>query len=309
MILAVCANPSVDSFWSLPAIRQGTTNRSSAETYYPGGKGIHAAFTLRELGEDVTVLGIWGGQTGEWLIKQCNDKGIATIGPSVEEWNRLCISMKSNTEWNETELLGAGPKVDKTIRAAFYKTYSNFIKQYAPKSVIMSGSIPAGLDSETYQQFVAKAQAAKIPAFVDASGTLLEKTLQGQPYAVHINQHEGRELCGCEHPADIARWLGGFCTVAAVTAGAEGLYLWVDNQLFNTYNRIDSSKIISTVGAGDCLFAGLCQIALKNNDYTFWAKYAAACGAANCINPQLGMIKKEDVENMMKTVTLKELKP
>lgn len=307
MILAVCANPSVDSFWSLPAVRQGTTNRSSAETYYPGGKGIHIAFALQELGEEVTVLGIWGGQTGEWLKKQCNENDINTIGPSVEEWNRLCISMKSNTDWNETELLGAGPKVDEATRKAFYEAYRTFINKYAPQAVVMSGSAPAGFENRIYRRLVSVAQNMELPTFVDASNSLLKEALEVQPHAIHINHHEGQEICNYDHPGDIARWLGDFCNVAAVTAGTDGLYLQVDKQLFNAYHRMDSSKIVSTVGAGDCLFAGLCKATLKNKDSAYWAKYSAACGTANCINPQLGILKNEDVEKIMKTVTLKNL--
>lgn len=307
MVLAVCANPSVDSFWSVPVLQQGTTNRSANETYYPGGKGIHVSFALQELGETVTVLGIWGGQTGEWLKKQCNNRGISTIGPSVKEWNRICISMKSNSGWDETELLGAGPTVDQPIQQAFYETYDLCLEKEALQAVIMSGSVPAGLDNQTYRQLIAKAQAAKISTFVDASGSLLKQALKMQPYAVHINHHEGRKLCGCQHPDEIARWLAEYCKIAAVTAGAEGLYLSVDKQLFKSYNRMNPSKIISTVGAGDCLFAGLCQATLKNKDTAFWAKYSASCGTANCIHPQLGMLRKEDVKTLMKSVKLKKM--
>jgi len=307
MILAVCANPSVDSFWSLPALDGGMTNRSNGETYYPGGKGIHVGFALRELGKEAAILGIWGGQTGAWLKQECAQQDIEVIGPTVEQWNRICLSIQSDSDWDETELLGRGPTIDAPTKKAFFQAYTHFITEQQPEAIVISGSLPAGLKNDCYHEMITAAKPLNIPVFVDASGPLLQHTLATQPYSIHINHHEGRELCGHQEPTKIAQWLGDYCKVAAVTAGADGLYLWVDNKLFNTYNYINPSEITSTVGSGDCLFAGLCLATLNVEDVAFWAKYAAACGTANCIHPQLGMLKKTDVDTIVNTVTLKEL--
>lgn len=307
MILAVCANPSVDSFWATPALARGTTNRSKSETYYPGGKGIHAGFALNELGREVAVLGIWGGQTGAWLKRKCKEKEVAPIGPKTEQWNRFCITMKSDSDWNETELLGHGPDVEPQTAETFEAAYEQFICTENPEAIMICGSVPAGLDQNIYSQLVTRAKQNDIPAFVDASGSFLQQTLDARPYSIHVNLQEGRELSGFSDPADIAKWLFEFCSVAAVTAGADGLYLKTEQHLLHSYYQLEPSEIISTIGAGDCLFAGLCSGTLKRQSPIHWAKLAAACGSANCIHPPLGMLKKEDVKAIVRDVTLSKI--
>jgi 1-phosphofructokinase family hexose kinase len=304
MILTVCANPSVDCFWAIDSIQKGTTNRSRDESFFPGGKGIHTAFALNELGEEVETLAIWGGQTGVWLQQECRKRDIATLGPSIEEWNRLCITVQSDSNWDETELLGGGPSVGPKTAERFETSYTQSLGDKNIEAVLISGSAPAGFSDDLYARMVAEAKDHDIPAFVDASGSLLEEALEVQPHGIHINLKEGKELSKKDTPAKIAAWLANHCTLAAVTAGADGLYLAYKNELFHASYKLDESQITSTIGAGDCLLAGLCKAILKNEDPAYWAKFAAACGSANCIHPQLGMLKKADVERILNKVII-----
>ncbi|MFH5884947.1 1-phosphofructokinase family hexose kinase [Halalkalibaculum sp. DA3122] len=304
MILAVCANPSVDSFWSFNEIDRGTTNRSSGESFFPGGKGIHVAFALRELGEEVTVLGVWGGETGRWLQESCRNNQVPTLGPSVPGWTRICITNRSSTSWDETELLGAGPELTSGQTEQFTADFRNCIEERSPEAVVLSGSAARGFDDTLYLELASISDRADIPVFVDASGPLLDHALKKQPRAVHINQHEGHELSGKEDPAEIVRWLAANCTIAAVTAGSEGLYLCVEDHLYHARHDLDQSTVTSTVGAGDCLVAGLCRAWVTTEDPCYWARYATACGSANCIHPELGLLKAEDVNQILPDVTI-----
>ncbi|MCW9707972.1 1-phosphofructokinase family hexose kinase [Fodinibius salsisoli] len=308
MFLTVCANPSVDSFWSIDQIQQGTTNRSTQESFFPGGKGIHTALAINELGENVSTLGVWGGQTGQWLKSECQNQGISTIGPSVEAWTRLCITVDSDSPWNETELLGGGPEVHTDDIASFREDYIKCLQHKDIRAILISGSTPRGFKNDIYSELVRKAQKKDIPVFVDASGPLLEHTLPKHPYAIHLNHHEGHELSGKEKPAAIARWLSKYCTLAAVTAGADGLYLAYEGKIYHAFYTLDEKEIISTIGSGDCLLAGLSLAIFRYDKPGQWAKYAAACGSANCIHPELGMLKAEEVEQIFEQVTLNIVK-
>jgi fructose-1-phosphate kinase PfkB-like protein len=205
MILTVCANPSVDSFWSIDKVKKGAPNRSRKETFYPGGKGLHTAFALSELGQEVATLGLWGGQTSRWLQKQCWGRNITTAGPEVKQWNRLCITLKTDSSWNETELLGSGPEVDDAIRKSFHSNYVQCIRNKDIRAVIISGSAPHGFKDDIYRQLIIQAKKHKIPTFVDASGPLFEQTLPAQPTGIHINQKEGEALCNQKNPVDITK--------------------------------------------------------------------------------------------------------
>ena len=306
MILTVCANPSVDSFWSFFDINKATTNRSQQEKYFPGGKGLHTAFALAELDQEVTTLGVWGGQTGQWLRRQCNQKNISTIGPTVEPWNRLCITVKSDSEWSETEFLGQGPQLSRETVKNFKKAYKECISQNEIAAIIISGSVPAGFPDDIYFDLVAEASRQHVPVFVDASGDLLSKAITAHPLGIHINHKEGQALSKKENPVEIAKWLSEHCDIAALTAGAEGLFLVFQNKILHAHYSIDDADIFSTIGCGDCLLAGLSLAYLKNDELSHWARYAVACGSANCLHPALGMLRAEDVEEIIPKVTVIE---
>lgn len=307
MFLTVCANPSVDSFWRIDTLTPGTTNRSKGESFYPGGKGIHTAFALGELGQKVTTLGVWGGQTGQWLQQQCKKNGISTVGPTVEGWTRLCMTIQSDTKWKETEVLGRGPVVSDMVTNSFQSAFQQCLTERKPEAMLISGSTPDGFDDRLYHTLVEEARGANVPAYVDASGPLLTHALEAHPYGVHINLQEGQDLCGRNTPVEIAQWLSQKCTLAAVTAGADGLYLGFEGTIYHACYTIDESEIISTIGSGDCLLAGLSLAANRFNEPEQWTRYAAACGSANCIHPELGMLQRSDVERIFEQVMLKKL--
>lgn len=112
-----------------------------------------------------------------------------------------------------------------------------------------------------------------------------------------------------KNPIDIAQWFSKYCELTAVTAGADGLYLAFGDNFFHASHKINESDIFSTIGSGDCLLAGLCLACLEQEEPEYWARFATACGSANCIHPQLGMLKAEDVNKVLPDVTVTKIDP
>ncbi|MTI87802.1 MAG: hypothetical protein FH748_07525 [Balneolaceae bacterium] len=277
------------------------------DSYFPGGKGLHVAYALRELGLNTTLLGVWGGITGEWLRNKTQKKNIDTLGPSVNGWSRICITNDTSTSWNETEILGAGPSLSDSEVADFTDTYHSYIKQKRPTGIIISGSTPAGFTPNIYSKMVKAGKRHKIPVYVDAKDKLLKNTLNSRPFAIHVNKDEGYELCGHKNPVEMALWLQSFCKVAAVTAGKQGLYLAYKNAVYHGFHRLPQNDIISTVGSGDCLLAGLYTGIQKFQEPEDWVRLATACGSANCINPDLGMLRAENVQAFTPQITIETI--
>ncbi|MEL7832908.1 1-phosphofructokinase family hexose kinase [Fodinibius sp. Rm-B-1B1-1] len=306
MILTLCANPSVDSFWSINDIQQGTTNRSSKERFFAGGKGVHVAMALHELGQKVALQGVWGGVTGNWIKKSCEDKGIEISGPIVNGWTRICITNQSNNSWNETEFLGSGPSLTPEQIKEFYYTFEQSLKEQQPNGVVIAGSTPAGFEDSAYKKLISTAQKHNTPTYIDASGSLLKQSLDTKPHLIHINQHEGKTISGYLDPQKICQWLQQYCNIAAITAGSDGLYLSVDDQIYHGYHILKESAIHSTIGSGDCLLAGLCKAINESKDPKTWVRWGVACGSANCVYPKLGMLSEEDVSKFFNQVTVEK---
>ena len=307
MVLSVCANPSVDSFWSIESINKGTINRSNNESFYPGGKGIHVVMALNELGENTSSLSVWGGMTGRWIKEQCEQQGISTLGPIIDDWTRICITNKSKNEWQDTELLGAGPSLNHKDTEQFLRAYSQSLENEPVDAVTISGSVPTGFNNNIYNKLITIAKNHDTPAFLDAGGELLRQGLKAKPFGVHVNLDEGSTLTEHSDPIKIATLLQQKCNVAAVTAGKDGLYLATKDGALHATHQLNQQQIISTIGAGDCLLAGLCKAFLHTDNVMEWARLSTACGSANCIHPKLGMLNSNKVDQIKPNVKVEQV--
>lgn len=294
MILCVCPNPAIDKLVYIDNFRAAKVNRISSEYSYPGGKGVHVALGIKELGEEVSLLSIWGGPTGEWIKQQCEAKGIVCYGPKVKNWSRTCLSIKSQNNFNETELLGSGLKISISEYDSFIRDYEKLLKK--ADVVSMSGSWPKNSFNANYSPLIKKASLLNIKSFVDCSGSILISALKKKPFAVHINHYESYDIFKSNNFIEASLKLSNHCDIAATTYGEKGLYLYDGNKIVHAVSKV--TKVISTVGSGDSLMAGLIVANKRNYTLIETAKLAASTGAANCMRKELGMFYKKDVEQL-----------
>jgi len=300
MILCVCPNPSIDKFIHIDDFGMGKVNRIDNEFSYPGGKGVHVALGIRELGEEVALLAFWGGPTGQWIKQECESRGIACHGPEVSDWTRTCITIKSKNDLDETEFLGIGPKIGASEYTAFLETYEKLLKE--SDLVSMCGSWPKNSVGANYSPFIERASRLHIKSFIDCSGKVLGDALGKYPYAVHINHHEGHDLYHSNDPEVLSVKLSESCALAAITYGEKGLYLFDGHEMIHALCKVEN--VICSVGSGDSLMAGMIVAKKRRYNLHETARLAAACGAANCIREELGMFYKIDVELLVERCEL-----
>jgi tagatose 6-phosphate kinase len=300
MILAICRNPSVDTYAWLEEIHPGKVNRIQKEQRFPGGKGVHVALAAAELGEEVTLLGFWGGATGQWIRESCEEQGIFCYGPEVEGWSRTCVTFKADNSFNETELLGAGPTISDADFESFLEEYQKMLP--GAKCVTLSGSWPKGAPSDAYAQLLRIAHQADALTFLDTTGDQLAPALAEHPQVVHLNRTEAHDHFGEKDIVKNALLLARQCQYAVITAGAEGVYVANGKEVHHASCTV--SNVYSAVGSGDCLLRGLAVAFHRGMTLEDAARLAAACGAANCIREDLGMFYLKDAERIFKEVAV-----
>lgn len=303
MILCVCPNPSIDQYAWIENFTPGKVHRISKEQYFPGGKGIHVAMALKEVGEDVAVLGFWAGPTGEWLRMQCQKMGIPTYGPEVQGWTRISITFRGDNHYNNTELIGKGPVINSEIIETFKETFQSLMEEAT--CITMSGSWPQGTQGNEYAALINIAHQHQKPVFLDCTGQQLLNALKEKPHTIHLNQAEGKATFHEKYPQALAMHLLQHCQYAAITAGEKGLFLAHENVVIHAHCPVE--KVYSTVGCGDCLVGGLAFAHTKELDLHQTAKMATACGSANCMRPELGMLYKSDVDKLLDQVIIQPL--
>lgn len=295
-ILVVCPNPAVDIYAYMPQFEVGVPNRISEEKRYPGGKGLHVGMALAELGFDVTIAGFWGGETGQWIQKKANHyyPNIKFIGPELEEWTRSCYTFKSTGDFDDTEILGTGPVISKSD----YELFLEAIRKTLPgvQYVALSGSWPKGAPESGYAEIIGLCQEADVPTMLDCTGVQLSNALDMRPTAVHLNRKEITEFYQTDFESAGKRILSN-CEIAAITDGSKGLQLLSGQNTYHSLAKID--KVISTIGSGDCLTAGVVAGLVQNMELQQVSNLGAACGAANCLREDLGMLYKKHVEELL----------
>jgi 1-phosphofructokinase family hexose kinase len=298
MFLAVCPNPSVDTFIWLESLEPGKVHRAMKEERFPGGKGVHVALAAAELGEPVVLLGFWGSETGSWIKKECRKRNIECIGPELNDWTRTCITFKSDGVYDDTELLGCGPSISSEDYSAFTRLFEKYIKQAGV--VTLSGSWPSGAPSYGYAELIRTAKTEEVPVFLDATGDHFKAGLDEQPFAIHLNLNEARFFTQMYDIEQIIGYFKKYVKLAAITAGKDGLYMNMEDKIL--HGKVELDKIYSAVGSGDCLTAGLAIGLLHEMDTDEMLVLGVACGGANCLRPDLGMLYQHDVKKLLKEV-------
>lgn len=300
MILCLCPNPSIDKFIWVEEFKPGKVNRIKNKKSFPGGKGVHVALGIAELGEECALLGFWGGDTGRFIKEYCEKRGISCYGPEIDEPNRICLTFRSDGDWDGTELLEPGPLIDKEEINLFWLEFIQLLE--TSSAVCMSGSWPQTNLEMDYTKFIVAAKKKGILTFVDCSGKSLRNILAANPYCIHINNHEGYEVFKERSPLKILDAVLKNCHLAAITCGPDGLYL-SDKSKTCIHASCKLKRIINAVGSGDSLVAGLIVANKKNLNLEETAKLSVACGAANCLREDLGMFYKKDVDTLLVKLT------
>lgn len=304
MILCLCPNPSIDTYAWMTDFQKGGVNRISRLQEFPGGKGTHVALALAELGAKSELMGAWAGNTGQWIREACKEKGVDSSGSVLLGNNRKCFTFRSeNSTFDNSELLEPGPEMTDADWRGFVDSFGSRL----PKTdlLCMSGSWPKNAPVNAYQQLLDITAAQNKRVILDCSGEQLEEAMKTGCFGLHLNESEAVRFCGSARLEDLVNKLDGKVELVALTKGADGLELYYKGDVVHA--KVTISEVISTVGSGDCLTAGIAYAVSKNLSIEEIASYGVACGAANCLTSDLGMLRKEDVENLLPQVEIQRM--
>ena len=190
MIVVVCLNPALDVTHQLDAVSWGGVNRPRAVHARPGGKGLNVARTLHALGADVLVLGLAGGITGAGVEASLRELGVPAAFVSVGGETRRTFTVVDGlvSDGGVTAFHEAGPEVSRDEFAGFLARYQGALS--GAGAMVLSGSLPPGLEAGTYATLVEAAAAAGVPAVLDAHGEALRQGAAAGPAIVKPNLAE-----------------------------------------------------------------------------------------------------------------------
>lgn len=283
MIYTVTLNPAIDKTVVIENLRTGTVNRVATVREDAGGKGINVSKCLKNLGVDSVAAMILAGEAGKRLENMLADLVIPVLPVWTEGENRTNLKIIDPVKGENTDINEPGPVVTPEVLENLRKTLGERIKE--GDILILSGSLPAGVDRNLYGQWTAYFRKKDVCVYLDADGEPMQKGMAALPYMIKPNNDELAALTGKESLskeqmlAEGKRLQKSGIREIVISLGSDGaLFLNEDGCYYAKGLKV---PVKSTVGAGDSVVAAAAYGQVKNLSREERIRLCVAIGAAS----------------------------
>jgi tagatose 6-phosphate kinase len=176
------------------------------------------------------------------------------------------------------------------------------------KLLVLSGSLPPKAPQDFYAFCIERASAGNVRTILDASGEPLRQALPKRPFVVKPNRSELAKTLNTPIGSDkelrdaIKRLIDLGPSWAIVTEGKSGVTVSDGKQFWRI--RSPHVKVISPIGSGDSLAAGVACALARGQSMPEAVCLGVACGAANAMTDRAGMLHKQDVDDLLTRIEL-----
>lgn len=310
MILCLGPTPCFQRTMVFDRLTLDVVNRTQRVREYASGKSTNVARVLTTLGEQVTALTFVGGLRGQAFRADLEASGIASDLIEVQPQTRMAITVVDRAAGTATELLEESHE----LKTADYEALLARLEERLPSAriLVLSGTLTPGAPVDFYARCV-KAAESKVRVILDAVGEPLLAALKERPFIVKPNRSELGRTLRMDMASDQAMFeaMRGLIDAGAqnvvVSDGARPTTLF-DGK---AYHQITSPtiKAVSAIGSGDSFAAGLAAGLSKGQSVPEAAMLGATCGSANAMTPDAGHIDRNDVQNLLPKMELREIHP
>ncbi|PWC67343.1 1-phosphofructokinase [Azospirillum sp. TSH7] len=293
-VVTVTLNPAIDQTITVDALKPGSVHRARAVRHNAGGKGVNVASCLADWGTPVVATGLLGTGNAAPFEALFQAKGIADAFLRLPGETRGNVKIADLAANDTTDINLPGLTADPGALGRVQETVRRLVEPGTP--VLLAGSLPDGLPTDTYAILTADLAAAGARVVLDSSGPPLAAALASTgalPHCIKPNRHELEDWAVRPLPTDAdlldaARGLQRRgVSVVVVSLGADGA-LFVDGARA-LHGRLPPVQALSTVGAGDAMVAGLIAAFQQEGGLEDVARLSVAFAAAKlgCFGPNL----------------------
>jgi 1-phosphofructokinase len=265
MIVTVTLNPALDKTAYVDAVCPRALNRLRDLHLDAGGKGVNVSAMICALGGESIAVGFAGGGSGKELLSLIAKKGLRADFVRIAGVTRTNLKVIDNdgalTEFNEP-----GPHINGGEWGALEQKLAGLAAK--GNTVVLSGSLPAGLGRDTYKKLSAMLRQKGASVFLDADGEAFRLALENGPDAIpdyiKPNRFELLQYFGIADGHSIPETkLAELCRslldkgvkLVALSMGEEGAIFANKSGVWRSPAL--PAPVRSTVGAGDSMIGAL----------------------------------------------------
>lgn len=304
MIYTLTLNPAVDYYIDMESFVEGDLNKVNNAYTLAGGKGINVSKVLKNFNIESIALGFCGGFTGDYIKKDIKECGIKENFIYLEEATRINIKLK--TSKSESEIAGKSPNISKEKVHELLNYIKNNVKEN--DILVLSGSVPNSIESSIYKDIISNAN-KNIKVILDARDEafkigLREKVFLTKPNKKELGEYFNKKIESTDDIIKYARELikDGSKNVI-VSLGKDGSVLVTENEVY--IGNAPKGKLISSVGAGDSMVAGIVYGLSNNLSIVDSYKYAIASGSSTACSEMLTTF--ENMNKFLEKVEIKKI--
>ncbi|ASG05277.1 1-phosphofructokinase [Vibrio anguillarum] len=304
-VVTITLNPALDLTGSLDVLNVGSVSLVKQGSLHAAGKGVNVAKVLSDLGAKVTVTGFLGRDNQE-LFCQLFDQ-MAAIDEFVRVDGATRINVKLVEQSGEvSDINFPGVEVTPLAIEQFERTLERLAADH--DYFVLAGSLPQGISPALCASWIEKLHSMGKKVLFDSSRDALKAGLDAKPWLIKPNDEElsqfvGRELHTPEQcQAAAARLAEKGIENIVVSMGANGV-MWL-NQHQWLHAKPPRMQVVSTVGAGDTLVAGLCWGHMQQMEKTELLTFATALSALAVTQVGVGMSNRKQLETLQQQIQL-----
>ncbi|MCF7890409.1 1-phosphofructokinase family hexose kinase [Candidatus Bipolaricaulota bacterium] len=290
-------NPAIDVSVSASQVLPEEKLRCSRPAFEPGGGGINVSRAMRKLGGSAVPIVLAGGHNGSLLSELLESEKLEPEILGIEDTTRQNLTVLDKSAEVQYRFVMPGPEVTSDELVGVEEKVSNITPR--PDFLVLSGSLPESVNPDFYARVIRKAKGRGTRVILDTSGTPLRKALEEGVFLAKPNIGEMVNLAERkldEEPQQIgfARELvdRGSAEAIVLSLGAGGAFLVTEKG--STHLRSPTVPIISKVGAGDSMVAGITYGLANDYSLKASASLGVAAGAAAVMTPGTELCRKED---------------
>lgn len=307
LIVSLSLNPAIDLTYEVGCITHDQKSRATKTHYDPGGTGVNVGRALEKLTPHSHTCCIIAGTMGQFLRSMLNNELNNFTTLQVNGETRINTTIIQQSPQRQYEINASGPMINPE---QLNQIIQQFLDLCGQGIGILTGSLPPNTPLNTYRFISEKLKQQGAKAIVDAPVLTLKETLNSHPFLIKPNLHElealqNKPLNSLEEIATEARILTKQADYVCVSLGEQGALLASqDNSYFCNTPAI---KVLSTVGAGDSLVAGLAYALSQGDDASEALKFAVACGAGTATKKGTQLFDSADINQLLEEIDIKIL--
>ena len=307
-VVTITLNPALDLTGSLDELNVGSVSLVNNSNLHAAGKGVNVAKVLSDLGAQVTVTGFLGKDNPELFHQLFAEIGAINEFIQVEGATRINVKLVEK-DGQVSDINFPGVQVSPLEIDRFEKVLFKLAEEH--DYFVLAGSLPSGVTPELCASWISKLRQQGKKVLFDSSKSALAAGIEAQPWLIKPNDEElsdllGQELGSFEACRDAAQSLAGNgIENIVVSMGADGVMWLNDGEWLQA--QPPKMSVVSTVGAGDTLVAGLCwghMQALPNTDLL---RFATALSAMAVSQVGVGLTSQQELDEIKLNTQVKQI--